>query len=1005
MLIPWPSPVPSSLLAIGGLLLASAASAAPAFNRDIRPILSENCFPCHGQDEKHRGGKLRLDLRDEALAPRDGGPAIVPGKPEASALMQRVTSKDPERVMPPPDSHLALLKPAQIALLEAWIADGATYQPHWAFVPPEKSPLPGDPAAHPVDAFVRAKLSAAGLRPSPPAEDASLVRRAFLDLTGLPPSPADLDTYLADRGANRWERLVDQLLASPHCAERLALPWLDAARYADTNGFSIDDHRDAWAWRDWVIHAFARNQPYDQFLTDQVAGDLIPGATPDQRAATAFLRNSMSTHEGGIIPEEYRVAYTIDKVDAVASTTLGLTMKCAQCHDHKFDPITQKEYYEFFAFFNTSSEPGMGGTNGNTAPLMDYTSPLAQGGMPGLRARIAELEYLQLHPTVPVVAARSAWEATRAAVPAGGAVPAADSAGFPWAQLDAAPPRWIWAGHAEPNQDAHFRFELSVDGPVPEAWIFTTCDDQADVSINSKPVAKVTLWSEPVLRRIELTRGANHIEVAARNNAGAGGFLALIAWRGENGWQTISTGEAWQARLTTTAEWQPAQVIGKHGAAPWGDVSVAARGEAERGGLAEAMALAADQRGAAHWRAVNEAFMASGDPLAERMRAVLASLQVEIEVLQRDLARGKTTLMVMDHHPELRKTNILIRGVYDQPGEEVTAGVPAILPPLHAGASPTRLDLARWITDARHPLTARVQVNRLWQMIFGRGLVESAGDFGNQGTYPTHPELLDWLAVDFTAHHWDLRHVLRTLLTSETYRQSAAITPAMLEKDPRNELLSRSPRTRLDAEFVRDAALAASGLIDLGIGGPSVHPLQPDGLWRDISHFGHPTVFTAQHFYPGRDASRHRRSLYTFWKRTSPPPALGLFDAPTRETCAQVRGQTNTPLQALVLLNDPQFVQAGLALGRRMLSAGGDSPAQHIAFGFRLVAGRAPARNEQIVLAAALARHQARYAQDPEAARSLLEMPAATAEHAAQLAAYGMLGCTLLNLDEAITRP
>jgi hypothetical protein len=842
MLLLPPSPVPACLLALGGLFLAPGAAAAPAFNRDIRPILSENCFPCHGQDEKHRGGKLRLDLREDALAERDGGPAIVPGKPAASALLKRVRSPDPELVMPPPDSHRARLTPDQINRLETWIAQGAAYQPHWAFVAPEKSPLPGDPAGHPVDAFIRAKLTSAQLPAAPPADDPTLVRRVFLDLTGLPPSPADIASYLAEPPANRWERLVDRLLASPHCAERLALPWLDASRYADTNGFSIDDHRDAWAWRDWVINAFAQNQRYDQFLTDQIAGDLIPGGTPDERAATGFLRNGMSTHEGGIIPEEYRVAGVIDKVDAVASTTLGLTLKCAQCHDHKFDPITQKEYYRFFAFFNTSSEPGLGETNANTPPLMDYTPPLAQGGMAGLRARIAELEYLQLHPTAPVVAARSAWEAKQTPAPSSAAA------------------------------------------------------------------------------------------------------------------------------------------------------------------LAEALALAPPQRQAAHWRALNEGFMASGDPLAGRMRSVLASLAVEIEVLRRDVARGKTTVMVMDHHPELRKTQVLIRGLYDQPGEEVSAGVPAILPPLVAGPNPTRLDLARWITDARHPLTARVEVNRLWQMIFGRGLVETAGDFGSQGTWPTHPELLDWLAVDFTEHHWDVRHVLRTLLTSETYRQSAAATPQALAKDPRNELLSRSPRTRLGAEILRDAALAAAGLLDPAVGGPSVHPPQPE-LWREISHFGHPTVFTAQHFYPGRQASHHRRSLYTFWKRTSPPPTLGLFDAPTRETCAQQRGQTNTPLQALVLLNDPQFVEAGLALGRRMLASGSETPSEHIAFGFRLIAGRAPTPAEQQVLSAALARHLARYAQDPAAARSLLEMPTASDAQAARLAAYGMLGCTLLNLDEAITRP
>ena len=780
-----PTCLPAKSLVVLAILVTAAVQASePNFNRDVRPILSENCFLCHGQDPEHRGGDLRLDIREEAVAVRDGIAAIVPGDPENSEIIRRILSDEPAVVMPPADAHLPAIPPEQIDTLKRWIAAGATYEPHWAFVPPEK---PGVPAAtHAVDYFIDQRIAEEGITANPEADSETLVRRIFLDLTGLPPTPEDIDAYLADPAPDRWDRLIDRLMDSPHFAERMAVPWLDGARYADTHGYSIDDHRDMWAWRDWVIHAFQQNQRYDQFVLEQVAGDLIPDATPDQIAATGFLRNSMNTHEGGIIPEEYRVAYTVDKVDAVSTSILGLTMTCAQCHDHKYDPISQREFFSMYAFFNTSSEPGHGATNASTPPVMEYTSPLGDGGMQGLRDRVAELEFLKENPP-------------------------------------------------------------------------------------------------PNLKH----------------------------------------------------RWEPA----------------------------------------------------------------VQSIDEEIRVLQLDIDRGKTTVMVMDHKPELRKTHILIRGAYDQHGEEVRPGVPAVLPPLETIENPddpTRFDLARWIIQPDHPLTSRVAVNRLWQMVFGRGIVETAGDFGNQGSWPSHPELLDWLAVDFVESGWDMRHVLRTILTSETYRRSAATTPEQQEKDPRNETLARSPRTRLPAETIRDSALAVSGLLNPAIGGPGVFPPQPE-LWSEISHFGWKRPFTAQLFLPGRGDSEHRRSVYNFWKRTSPPPVMSIFDAPTRETCAVTRSATNTPLQALVLMNEPQFVEAGTALGLRMLEHGGASAADRIAFGFRLATGRLPDAREQDVLENALTRHFERFTNNPEDAQSFAGTP--------EQAAYALLGSTLLNLDEFINRP
>ena len=760
----------------------AASDDVPSFNRDIRPILSENCFLCHSQDPKHRGGDLRLDIREEAVALRDGITAIVPGDPEKSEIIRRIVSKDPDMVMPPPEAHMVAMPSKDIDTLKRWIKAGAIYEPHWSFVAPKKSALKA--GVNPIDYFVNQRLAEEKLKPSPAADPETIVRRLYLDLTGLPPTPVDIDAYLADTSPDRWNQLIDHLMNSTQFAERMALPWLDGARYSDTHGYSIDDHRDVWAWRDWVINAFQKNQPYDQFLIEQIGGDLIPNATPDQIAATGFLRNSMNTHEGGTIAEEYRVNYTIDKVDAVATSVLGLTMKCAQCHDHKYDPISQKEFYQMYAFFNTSTEPGQGATNASTPPVMNYKSPLGDGGMKQLEERIAELEYFKAN-------------------------------------------------------------------PPPE--------------------------------------------------------------------------------------------------------------------------------------------------LVPRIKQVVRSVDEEIAVLKRDLDRDHTSVMVMDYKPDLRKTHILIRGAYDQYGEEVTSGVPAVLPPLEATDKATRLDLAHWITRPDHPLTARVAVNRTWQMVFWRGIVESAGDFGNQGSWPTHPELLDWLAVDLVENKWDLRHLLKTILNSETYHRSAVTTPEQLENDPRNITLAHSPRTRLPAEVIRDQALAVSGLLNPAVGGPGVHPPQPD-LWREISHFGYDgKPFTAQIFVPGRGSSIHRRSLYTFWKRTSPPPVMALFDAPTRETCAVVRGATNTPLQALVVMNEPQFVEAGIALGKRMIQEGGTSPSSRLTYGFRLTTGRAPESEEVKVLEKSLARHLERYSINEADAKALAGTP--------EQAAYAVLGSTLINLDEFINRP
>ena len=805
------------------------------FNRDIRPILSDKCFHCHGPDKEKREAKLRLDTRKGALK----FDAIVPGDLEESELVYRIETDDEEDRMPPEESHLSLSK-EEIGTLKQWIKEGAEYQGHWSFESPKRTTAKAIRTI--IDEGVATRLKDEGLKRSPRATREALIRRLSLDLRGLPPTLGELDAFLADESATVWESLVDRMLASPQCAERLALDWLDVARYADTNGYSIDDHRDMWAWRDWVVHSFLQNKPYDQFIVEQLAGDLIPGATPEQKMATGFLRNSMNTHEGGTIPDEYRVAYIADKIDTVSSAFMGLTMKCAQCHDHKYDPISQKDYYRFFAFFNSATEKGHGATNGNTAPVLKVTSPLhEQSDLAGaLAARAARMEQLR----------------------------------------------------DRLNEQDPERFDV---------W-------KAEDLAKSPPQSK---------------------------GSGLAGILRK---------------------------------------------SPEARSPEEEKELAAA-------------------FLQQSAGLIKRLERALS---IELGIVKKQAkAGGQTDVMVMDS-PGNRKTHILVRGEYNKPGEEVTAGVPEMFPQLPDGVPADRLALARWLTSATHPLTARVAVNRYWQMIFGAGLVRTAEDFGSQGEWPSHPQLLDDLAVSFREGGWNVQHLLKEIVLSETYRQRSDLSAAVLEADPGNRLLARAPRVRLSAELIRDNAFAISGLLNQKLGGPSVYPEQPDGLWKQVSHFGH-GAFTAQAYFPDAGERALRRSMYTFWKRTSPPPAMAIFDAPTREICTVRRLATNTPLQALVLLNDPQFLKAARALARRMVAEGGGTPASRIGYGFRLATARPPVAAELDLLAAAHARELARFTRDPNAARDLLLAPEESGPNA-ELAAYTMAASTILNLNETITK-
>jgi hypothetical protein len=992
------------------------------FNRQVRPILSSRCFPCHGPDAATRAADLRLDLPDDALADRGGYAAIVAGAPERSELLRRVTHADPGLRMPPPETKTEL-RSEEIALLESWVREGARWQLHWSLEPIVPPPVPAPPgssdAAHPIDRFLAAGRGDAGLVPSPRAAPATLLRRVHLDLTGLPPTPEEAAAFAADPSDAAWRRIVRRLLESPHCAERLALDWLDGARYADTNGFSIDDHRDMWAYRDWVIDAFARNMPFDRFLIEQLAGDLLPEATDRQRLATGFLRNSMNTHEGGTIAEEYRVAGIADKVDAVATVCMGLTLKCAQCHEHKYDPFTQEDYYRFFAFFDRTDEPGVGAVNGNTEPVLRTESPLADAERlrTALNDRLAALEAALRDAQGPLQAPFAAWQHAQSeqwAADDGGHAPS-----FPEALRGEPLPEWIWS-ERQAATAVWFRRSFPAPAANAAARLWLACDNAAVIWLNGREIGRTADWRQPATIELgtSLQPGENVLAIAARNadDGSMAGLAAALRIDGPRPQGTdaprpqwIVSDGSWRCWTEEPEAWrgppEPAggaavRQVRPYGAEPWGRPHL--RGDAAEADLVEAVRTPPKDRSSAQVRRLAEAY-AQHDPEFAKLRN---SVLEEMRVLEEQVEAGQTTVMVMREADAPRTTRLLRRGAYDQPGPAVTPGIPAVFGSLPTDAPHDRLALARWLASPRHPLTARVAVNRYWQLLFGTGLVRTSEDFGSQGEMPSHPELLDWLAADFVAHGWDVRRLLEQIVTTHSYALGSETSETARERDPENRLLARSPRVRLPAELVRDNALAIGGLLDRTVGGPSVYPVQPDGLWRELSHYGHPTVFTAQNFYADQGARLRRRSLYTFWKRTAPPPALVLLDAPNREVCTVRRQRTNTPLQALLLLNEAQFVTAARGLAAEALRAGSTDD-ERLAYAFRKAVVRAPSETEQGTLRRALDRQRSYFRERPHSAAAFNAFgiaDVAAEDDPREVAALTGVASLILNLDETMTR-
>jgi mono/diheme cytochrome c family protein len=1019
------------------------------YNRDIRAILSDHCYQCHGPDGGKRKAGLRLDQESSAKADRDGIRAIVPGDVESSALYERITAVDASQRMPPVKSGKSL-SAGQIDLLRRWISEGAKWQPPWAFMPPRPTPLPrvrnGAVLRNPIDAFIQARLEQERLTPAGESDRGILIRRVSLDLTGLPPTGAEIDAFERDASPDAYEKVVDRLLASPRLGERLAIRWLNAARYADTNGYQTDAPRFMWRWRDWVIEAYNRNQPFDRFTIEQLAGDMLPGSTLDQKLATGFNRNHRGNGEGGIIPEEYAVEYVVDRVDTTATVWLGLTIACARCHSHKFDPITQDEFYRFFALFNNVPENGRAIKFGNSPPMIKTPTRAQQRELDRLKDRLAGVEEKVKASEGEIIAAQSAWEAIARARPR-----------FDWtleqhlvarcdfeeslASGDRPREALDWCGEGQPSfvprssgsalaldgrgyldmgDIAGFgfydRFTISAwikpGGPrggtivsrmvdEPQGEGYSVALEQGNVHVNL-----VKRWLDDAIRVATVPAVPSgkwtHLTVTYDGSRLAAGVKVYLDGRPvplrvaldelNQTFQTkqplrIGAGGGPASRFDGSID----QLCVHNTALAAEDVSVLATPEA----ISEILQIAPQSRTIGQVRKVRGCFLKIGATAS--VRALTGELNAARAAVA-GLSDAIPTTMVMEELAARRATHVLYRGQYDQPRTPVGPGIPACL---GAGSKPEvldRLGLARWLVAPGNPLTARVAVNRDWQMLFGTGLLKTVDDFGAQSEPASHPELLDWLAVEFVESGWDVKRMLRLIATSGVYRRSSKKTSEGLERDPENRLLAHAPRLRLSAEMIRDQALMLAGLLVERTGGPSVKPYQPAGLWNELADAD---------YVQDHGASLYRRSLYTFWKRTVPPPAMVAFDAPARETCTVRESRTNTPLQALDVLNDVTFVEAARGFAERIMSGPDRSPQARLSAAFHLATARRPRPEEIRILLDGFHDQLARFRREPGSAQTLIKAGESKSDphlDPVELAAYTGIAQLILNLDETLTK-
>jgi len=1035
-------------LLVLGSVPGSAAPGTVQFNRDIRPLLSDNCFACHGFDAKKRKAGLRLDTPEGALAPNKGGRvAIKPGDLAGSELWKRLQTTDPDDVMPPPETHKSLTA-AQKDTLKRWIEEGASYQKHWAFEPTTSPTIPpaqpGQTSWNPIDRFIAARLAIDGLKPSPEADRTTLIRRLSFDVRGLPPTVAEVDAFLADTAPKAYERLVERFLDTPQYGEQMARHWLDVARYADTHGMHLDNERQIWAYRDWVVSAFNRNLPFDRFTVEQLAGDQLPSPTQDQLVATGFNRCNVTTGEGGSIDAEWLFRYAVDRASTTAQTWLGLTAGCAVCHDHKFDPLSQKEFYSLYAFFYSSADPAMDGNALRTMPtvqlmgaedtkrIADFDAGI-RSAEERLNAAVDRLVYVDPATLDPRPAARDedvVWFDEE--IPAGFRVQG--SPGF--VTVD--------AGQVFSGKKALRRQETGLGQDVFEADA-----GRLAVPAQARLYTHVYLDSANPPKAIMLqfnTDGWEHRAIWGDPDA--------IGW-GEKG----KAGRFHMGALPEPGKWVrlevPADSVGlKQGDAVKGLAYTQVGGTVfwDKAGVVGKIDPANDpSQSLGAWLSQNQG-KEIGE-LPEPLRKVLKDVPVKDRTPEQNtglrdfylsricsLTRGDVEPL-RQKAAELRKQRdafvdaipqtfvfkdldkprdafVMQRGAYDKPGEKVEPNVPAVLPSLHPAsasdsppgdtqpapaARPKRIDLALWLVAPENPLTSRVTVNRFWQQFFGTGLVATPDDFGSQGQPPSHPELLDWMASYFQATGWDVKNLVRLMVTSATYRQSSKVTPEMIARDPANRLYERGPRYRLDAEQLRDNALFVSGLLDATFGGKGVRPYQPPNIWEPVAYSGSNT----KDYRQDAGGSLYRRSLYTFFKRTAPAPFMTSFDAPNREQFCTRRERSNTPLQALQLMNDVQHFEAARGLAERMLLEGGKTPEDRIAYGYQTVLARKPSAGELAVVSDALKQHLQRYAGDPDAAKKATTFgesrPNPTLPEG-ELAAYTLAANLLLNLDETVTR-
>lgn len=1008
------------------------------FNRDIRPILSNNCYLCHGPDPKHREGGLRLDQRDGATVKLESGHVgIVPNDPAASEMIKRILSQNPDEQMPPKASGKSLT-PAEINTLKQWVAEGAEYQGHWAFIAPVRRDVPATKhtthVRNEIDNFILSRLEAEGLAPSAEADKVALLRRVTLDLTGLPPTPAEVDLFLADKSPEAYEKVVDRLLMSARYGEHQGRIWLDAARYGDTHGLHLDNERSLWPYREWVINSFNANKPFNQFTIEQLAGDLMPNSTIDQKIASGFNRCNVTTSEGGSINDEVLVRYAVDRTEALSTVWLGLTLNCCVCHSHKFDPISQKEFYSMYSYFYSMADAAMDGNALLPPPILKLPRESDTSKIKELDGQIAAMQQ-QLVAELAKVQYVDPLEGTE---------PPADALSVLRQEIvwidDDTPPA------AQLQGDTPWKFITKGEGPVfsgEKASTRTATGLSQHFFTGANPVLKIgegdVLFAYVYLDPANLPKSImlqfndgnwehrmnwgdenaipfGGLNTPAKRNGGAlpkaGEWVRLEVNAQDVGLKAGATLNGWAfTQFGGTCYWDRAGLITR--ATPisteftsqiaWEQSELPTPRKELPGPVQEAIKLERSKRNPDQQKVLRDYFIENINVNTKPTFTALRTKIADYDKQKKDVDAAIPATMISGDLPQERETFVLIRGAYDKKGEKVERGVPSILPPLPQGVPNNRLGLAEWLTAPNHPLTARVIVNRYWQQFFGTGIVKTAEDFGAQGVWPTHPELLDWLSTEFIRTGWDVKRMHKLMVMSGAYRQTSKVLPDVLSRDPENLLLARGPRFRLDAEVIRDSVLSISGLLVEREGGKSVKPYQPEGIWEAVAFVGSNT----REFKQDSGEALYRRSLYTFWKRTSPPPLLATFDAPSRENCTVRRPRTNTPLQALALMNDKQYVEAARKLAARMMKEGGSTPQERLTYGFRLATARTPSPKELDVLQRTLQKQLQTFTADKAAADKLLaygDSPKIADLDSGEHAAWTMVANLLINLDETITK-